>query len=72
MSSSDIIDRMLYALTNLVKDPLVEYARAANARTARVPVHAHEIPTTIELSLRQPGIEPIVHRTCCLHVRSCT
>ena len=25
------------------KDPLVEYARAANARTARVPVHAHEM-----------------------------
>jgi len=26
MSSSDIIDRMLYALTNLVKDPLVDHA----------------------------------------------
>ena len=25
------------------KDPLVEFARAANARTARVPVHAHEM-----------------------------
>jgi exopolyphosphatase/guanosine-5'-triphosphate,3'-diphosphate pyrophosphatase len=26
-----------------VKDPLTEYARAANARAARVPVHAHEM-----------------------------
>jgi exopolyphosphatase/guanosine-5'-triphosphate,3'-diphosphate pyrophosphatase len=25
------------------KDPLVEFARAANARTSRVPVHAHEM-----------------------------
>jgi exopolyphosphatase/guanosine-5'-triphosphate,3'-diphosphate pyrophosphatase len=26
-----------------LKDPLVEFARAANARSARVPVHAHEM-----------------------------
>ena len=28
---------------NAIKDPLLEFARAANARSARVPAHAHEM-----------------------------
>jgi exopolyphosphatase/guanosine-5'-triphosphate,3'-diphosphate pyrophosphatase len=46
ISAFGLREGLLYArlpAEERIKDPLVEFARAANARTARVPAHAHEM-----------------------------
>ena len=46
ISAFGLREGLLYArlpAEERIKDPLVEFARAANARAARVPVHAHEM-----------------------------